>query len=168
MFLPYPIPYTQCLNKFLFSLHSNFSVISFLLESSRILIILSKSMSDERKSIDHETKRNFPFLMGMITKIVHIENSFFQDNIMVGFVHFSKFFYSLIRTNNDKRWKSSYILRRPQNFAKSPPIICPMYCQSNNWQRFRKIMWPSQNIWTLNSDPYIWPKIYAQTPELKM
>ena len=60
-------------------------------------------MSDERKSIDHETKRNFPFLMGMITKIVHIENSFFQDNIMVGFVHFSKFFYSLIRTNNDKR-----------------------------------------------------------------
>ena len=103
MSLPYPIPYTQCLNKFLFSLHSNFSVISFLLESSRILIILSKSMSDERKLIDHETKRNFPFLMDMITKIVHIENSFFQDNIMVGFVHFSKFFYSLIWTNNDKR-----------------------------------------------------------------
>ena len=35
---------------------------------------------------------------------------------------------------------------RPQNFAKSPPIICPMYCQSNNWWRFRKNLWPSHNI----------------------
>ena len=25
------------------------------------------------------------------------------------------------------------------NFAKSPPIIRPMYCQSNNWWRFPKI-----------------------------
>ena len=41
-------------------------------------------------------------------------------------------------------------MRRPQNFAKSLPIICPMYCQSNNWWRFRKILWPSQNIWTLS------------------
>ena len=24
-----------------------------------------------------------------------------------------------------------------------------MYCQSNNWWIFHKIMWPSQNIWTL-------------------
>ena len=24
-----------------------------------------------------------------------------------------------------------------------------MYCQSNNWWRFCKILWPSQNIWTL-------------------
>ena len=24
-----------------------------------------------------------------------------------------------------------------------------MYCQSNNWWRFRKILWPSQNIWNL-------------------
>ena len=23
-----------------------------------------------------------------------------------------------------------------------------MYCQSNNWWRFHKILWPSQNIWT--------------------
>ena len=37
-------------------------------------------------------------------------------------------------------------MRRSQNFAKSPPIICHMYCQSNNWWRFRKILWPSQNI----------------------
>ena len=28
-------------------------------------------------------------------------------------------------------------------------FICPMYCQSNNWWRFLKILWPSQNIWTL-------------------
>ena len=34
-------------------------------------------------------------------------------------------------------------------FVKSSPIICPKYCQSNNWWRFRKILWPSQNIWTL-------------------
>ena len=34
--------------------------------------------------------------------------------------------------------------------AKSPPIICPMYCQSNNWWRFRKILWASQNVWTLS------------------
>ena len=33
--------------------------------------------------------------------------------------------------------------------AKSPLIICLMYCQSNNWCRFCKIVWPSQNIWTL-------------------
>ena len=45
---------------------------------------------------------------------------------------------------------SSYILRRPQNFVKSPPIICLMFWQSNNWWRFRKILWPSQNIWTLH------------------
>ena len=24
-----------------------------------------------------------------------------------------------------------------------------MYCQSNNWWRFHKILWPSQNILTL-------------------
>ena len=29
-------------------------------------------------------------------------------------------------------------------------MICPKYCQSNNWWRFRKILWPSQNIWTLS------------------
>ena len=32
---------------------------------------------------------------------------------------------------------------------KSPPIICPMYCQSYNWWRSRKILWQSQNVWTL-------------------
>ena len=57
-----------------------------------------------------------------------------------------KAYFSLLRSNQDSQgfagcfflyfsifciW-SYYILRRPQNFAKSPPIICPMYCQSNN------------------------------------
>ena len=31
-----------------------------------------------------------------------------------------------------------------QNFAKSPPIICPIYCQSNGWWRFCKILLPSK------------------------
>ena len=53
---------------------------------------------------------------------------------------------------------SSYILRRPLNFAKSSPYFCPIYvvpvkydmsCQSKVRWRFRKILWPSQNIWTL-------------------
>ena len=31
-------------------------------------------------------------------------------------------------------------------------LLGPVYCQSNNWWRFRKILWPSQNIWTLQSN----------------
>ena len=46
--------------------------------------------------------------------------------------------------------KNSYILRRPQNFAKSPPYFCLKYIQTKLRRRFRKILWPSQNIWTLN------------------
>ena len=42
------------------------------------------------------------------------------------------------------------ILRRLQNFAKYPQVICPIYCQSDNWWRFRKILWPFQNVWTLH------------------
>ena len=42
---------------------------------------------------------------------------------------------------------SSYILRRPQNFAKSPPYFCLQYIQTKVRWRFRKILW--QNIWTL-------------------
>ena len=45
-------------------------------------------------------------------------------------------------------WQSSYILRRPQNFAKSPPIIWLAEHRTNNWWRFCKILWPSQNTWT--------------------
>ena len=49
--------------------------------------------------------------------------------------------------------KSSYILRRPQNFAKSSPYFWLHYIQSKVRGRFRKVLWPSQNIWTL-----IWRK----------
>ena len=35
---------------------------------------------------------------------------------------------------------------KASKFGKSPPIICPMYCQSNDWWKFCKILWPSQNI----------------------
>ena len=42
--------------------------------------------------------------------------------------------------------KSSYILRRPHNFAKSSSYF---WLQSKLTGRFRKILWPSQNIWTL-------------------
>ena len=43
----------------------------------------------------------------MVTKLVHIDMTllekafFFQAKIMAGFVHFSKFFYSLVWTNID-------------------------------------------------------------------
>ena len=45
-----------------------------------------------------------------------------------------------------------------------------MYCQSNNWWRFRKILWPSQNIWTLSDqdlslDP--WHSGYSFLDQLK-
>ena len=36
-----------------------------------------------------------------------------------------------------------------QNFVKSPPYFRPMLCQSKVRWRLRKILWPSQNIWTL-------------------
>ena len=45
--------------------------------------------------------------------------------------------------------KSLYILRRPQNFAKSPPYFCLQYIKTKVGWRFHKILWPSQNIWTL-------------------
>ena len=45
------------------------------------------------------------------------------------------------------------------NFTKSLPIICPMYCQSNNLRRFCKIWWPSENIWTLMTLQNSWKMI---------
>ena len=35
------------------------------------------------------------------------------------------------------------------NFAKYPPVIWLAVHRTNNSWRFRKILWPSQNIWTL-------------------
>ena len=42
-----------------------------------------------------------------------------------------------------------YILRRPQNFENFPPYFCLQYIQTKIRWRFRKILWPSQNIQTL-------------------
>ena len=44
---------------------------------------------------------------------------------------------------------SSYMLRRPKKFTKSPTNIWLAVHRTNNWWRFRKIVWPSQTIWTL-------------------
>ena len=54
---------------------------------------------------------------------------------------------------------SSYILRGPQNFAKSPPYFCLQYIQTIVKWRFLKILWPSQNIWTLQQ---IWKKLLSE------
>ena len=40
-------------------------------------------------------------------------------------------------------------LKRPQNFAKSPSYFCLYVLQTNVRWRFRKTLWPSQNIQTL-------------------
>ena len=37
----------------------------------------------------------------------------------------------------------------PQNFSKSPPYFWLALYRTNVRWRFRKILWPSQNIWTL-------------------
>ena len=39
--------------------------------------------------------------------------------------------------------------KKPKNFAKSSPYFWLQYIQSKVRGRFRKILWPSQNIWTL-------------------
>ena len=44
---------------------------------------------------------------------------------------------------------SSYILRRPQNFAKSPPCFWLALHRTKVRWKFCKILWPSQNVWTL-------------------
>ena len=42
-----------------------------------------------------------------------------------------------------------------KNFAKSPPIIWLAVHRTNNWWRFCKILWPSQNILTLLVRPHL-------------
>ena len=57
---------------------------------------------------------------------------------------------NLVYNNCDTSyWYSLCILRRPQNFEKSPPYFCLQYIQTKLRWKFRKILWPSQNIWTL-------------------
>ena len=66
-------------------------------------------------------------------------------------------------------WQSSYILRRPQNFAKSSPYFWLQYIESKVRWRFRKILWPSQNIWTLHQSQkqsHIFPKFKAAISHL--
>ena len=41
---------------------------------------------------------------------------------------------------------------RPQNFAKSSPYFWLQFIQSKVRGRFCKILWPSQNIWTLKEE----------------
>ena len=48
-----------------------------------------------------------------------------------------------------KKIMCSYILRRPQNLAKSQPYFWLALHRTKVRWRFRKILWPSQNIWTL-------------------
>ena len=69
----------------------------------------------------------------------HVKN--FQRTFTL--VHFWKLVHLLILEY------SSYILRRPQSFAKSSPYFWQQYIQSKVRWRFCKNLWPSQNIWTL-------------------
>ena len=46
-------------------------------------------------------------------------------------------------------FQSSYILRRLHIFSKPSPCVWLQYIQSKVRERFRKILRPSQNIWTL-------------------
>ena len=46
-------------------------------------------------------------------------------------------------------YESSYILRRPQHFAKSSSYFWLALHKTKVRWRFRKFFWPSQNIWTL-------------------
>ena len=45
--------------------------------------------------------------------------------------------------------KFIYSEKAMQNFVIASPYFCPMLCQSKVRWRFCKILWPSQNIWTL-------------------
>ena len=45
---------------------------------------------------------------------------------------------SATKREKESCWYSSYILRRPQNFAKFPSCFCPMQCQSKVRWRCRK------------------------------
>ena len=50
---------------------------------------------------------------------------------------------------SNKLFTSLIVLRSPQNFAKSPNYFWLALHRTKVRWRFRKILWPSQNIWTL-------------------
>ena len=51
-------------------------------------------------------------------------------------------------------------MRRPQNFEKSSPYFWLQYIQSKVKWRFRNILWPSQNIWTLIKQTFAFIKFW--------
>ena len=55
--------------------------------------------------------------------------------------------------------QSSYILRRPQNFAKSSPYFWLTLHRTKVRWRFCKMLWPSQTVWTLLQVPF-WKLIF--------
>ena len=58
--------------------------------------------------------------------------------------------HHIVSPNSNFNTYSSYILRRPQNFAKSSPYFwLAIHTRTKVRWRFCKILWPSQNIWTL-------------------
>ena len=55
-------------------------------------------------------------------------------------------------------WSVKFIYsEKTKNFAKFSPYFWLQYTQSKVRGRFRKILWPSQNIWTLTFK--IWTKL---------
>ena len=54
-----------------------------------------------------------------------------------------------LAVKNNRLKLSSYILRRPQNFAKSPLCFWLALHRTKVRWKFCKILWPSQNVWTL-------------------
>ena len=86
-------------------------------------------------------------------------------------------FYNFLKKNfrifcNFPKCQSSYVLIRPQNFAKSPPYFCLYVLQTKVRWRYRKILWPSQNIQTLQSNnlpnslntKHLFQKLYCMNP----
>ena len=87
----------------------------------------------------------FPLLLSVCT----VDKS--KGKISQNFVTFSEYtnFNTLFITKQVVYLHDKNILRRPQNFAKSPPYFCLQYIQTKVRWRFLKILWSSQNIWTL-------------------
>ena len=73
-------------------------------------------------------------------------------NTNCGFIAFFAQFcllYGILLTGKSLLQWSLYFLRRPQNFAKSSPYFWLALHRTKVRGRCCKILWPSQNIWTL-------------------
>ena len=60
-----------------------------------------------------------------------------------------KYLIVLLSWNRSATFWRSDILGRPQNFAKFPPYFWLALHRAKVSWTFRKILWPSQNTWTL-------------------